>query len=98
MLSVIGAFAIAIFLAMPAFGQEYKEAYNAARTAAKANNLTEALQKFTLAANGAKASGDTEVERRSNKVIAQIEYKLGLNATRDEDYGAAASRSRSSTA
>jgi tetratricopeptide (TPR) repeat protein len=89
MLSVIGAFAIALFLAMPAFGQEYKEAYNAARTAAKANNLTEALQKFTLAANGAKASGDTEVERRSNKVIAQIEYKLGLNATRDEDYAAA---------
>lgn len=89
MLTAIGTFALAILLATPAFGQEYKEAYNAGLTAAKANNLTEALQKFTLAANGAKAAGDTDVERRSNKVVAQIEYKLGLSFTKDEDYSAA---------
>jgi len=89
MLASLGVFTIALFLAVPAFSQEYKEAYNAALTAAKANNLTEALQKFTLAANGAKAAGDSDVERRSNKVIAQIEYKLGLNATKTEDYAAA---------
>ena len=89
MLSALGAFALALFLAVPAFGQEYKEAYNAALAAAKANSLPEALQKFTLAANGAKAAGDSDVERRSNRVIAQIEYKLGLNATREEDFAAA---------
>ncbi len=86
MSSVLGAFALALFLTLPAFGQEYKEAYNAALAAAKANNLTEALQKFTLAANGAKAAGDSDVERRSSRVIAQIEYKLGLNATREENF------------
>lgn len=86
MLSTLGAFTLALFLAMPAFGQEYKEAYNAALTAAKANNLDLALQKFTLAANGAKAAGDSDVERRSSRVIAQIEYKLGLNATNAEDF------------
>ncbi len=80
---------IAFTLALPAAAQEYKEAYNAALTAAKANNLTEALQKFTLAANGAKAAGDTDVERRSNKVIAQIEYKLGLSSTQADDFAGA---------
>lgn len=82
-------FLTAIAFVLPAAAQEYKEAYNAALTAAKANNLTEALQKFTLAANGAKAAGDNDVERRSNKVIAQIEYKLGLSATQGDDFAGA---------
>ena len=88
-ITLVFALTIAFTITVPAAAQEYKEAYNAALTAAKANNLPEALQKFTLAANGAKAAGDTDVERRSNKVISQIEYKLGLSATQGNDFAGA---------
>lgn len=87
--SFVGVLLLATFLVAPVSAQEYKEAYNAGLAAAKAKNMTEALQKFTLAANGAKAAGDTDVERRSNKVVAQIEYNLGLAEVRSENYQAA---------
>jgi tetratricopeptide (TPR) repeat protein len=80
---------LAIIVAVPAAAQDYKEAYNAGLAAATAKNYPEALRKFSEASDGAKAEGDADVEARSNKIIGQIEYSLGVKETRAESFDAA---------
>ena len=72
-----------------ASAQAYKEAYNAALEAAKAKDLPTALTKFTEAADGAAAEGDGDVEKRSRKVISQIEYNLGRRELKAENFDSA---------
>ncbi|MBO6576699.1 MAG: tetratricopeptide repeat protein [Rhodothermales bacterium] len=80
---------LAVILAVPATAQDYKEAYNAGLVAAEAKNYTEALKKFTEAASGARAEGDSDVESRANRIIGQIEYSFGVRQTRAENFDAA---------
>ncbi|MFT5142526.1 MAG: tetratricopeptide (TPR) repeat protein [Thalassolituus oleivorans] len=80
---------LAIFVAAPAAAQDYKEAYNAGLAAATAKNYAEALIKFSEASDGAKAEGDADVQARSNKIIGQIEYSLGVQQTRASRFDAA---------
>ena len=77
---------LALSLVDSANAQDYKEDYNTGLEAAKAKNLTVALDSFTKAADGAKAEGDADIERRARRVIAQIEYNLGRSALSTEKY------------
>ena len=75
-----------LFFANPVNAQAYKETYNAAREAAKANNLVEARAKFAEAAKGAEEADDSDIATRSRYLTAQIDYKLGTAAMKAEDY------------
>ena len=77
---------LAVLLVAPASAQDYKEAYNAGLVAAEAKNYAEALRKFTEAADGARAEGDSDVQSRANRIIGQIEYTFGVRQTRSENY------------
>jgi tetratricopeptide (TPR) repeat protein len=70
----------------PVLAQDYKETFNAARDAAQAKDLKTALTKFSAAADGAKAAGDSDVERTARKIISQIEYNLGRASLKKEAF------------
>lgn len=80
------AMTIAFAGVAPVHAQEYKEIFNAGLQAAKANDLTGALDQFAKAADAAKAEGDAEIERRSHEFIARIEYSVGRSLMKTERY------------
>jgi len=86
--TIVLAFAMTIVFVgvTPVHAQEYKEIFNAGLQAAKANDLTGALDQFTKAADAAKAEGDAEVERRSHELIAKIEYSVGRSFMKTERF------------
>ncbi len=78
--------------AIPALAQEYKEAYNAAIEAAKANDYTTAHDAFARAANLAAQEGDNEIAGRAAKNAAIIDYNLGKQLVDNESFDEALSR------
>jgi tetratricopeptide (TPR) repeat protein len=81
--------AVGLFQTLPAFAQEYKEAFNSGMSAAKAKDFTAAISSFEAAADGAKAEGDAAVERQSRSIIAKIEYNVGRSFMKKEDFDSA---------
>jgi len=73
----------------PVLAQEYKEAFNAGMTAAKAKDFTSAISSFKQAINGAESEGDATVERQSRGIVAKIEYNLGRALMKKDDYDGA---------
>lgn len=66
--------------------QEYKEDYNAALAAAKAQQYPEARAKFAAAAEGADEAGDDGISRQARSVAAKIDYKLGNAALKGDNF------------
>jgi len=66
--------------------QEYKRAFNAGLEAYKAENITEARSQWAKAAQLAQSAGDSEIAKKSNYYVAQIDYKLGLQAFKAENF------------
>jgi len=66
--------------------QKYKEDFNEAQEVAKSGALTDARTLFINAANGADEASDPDVARRARSVAAQIDYKLGTQAFRAEEF------------
>lgn len=83
------AILVALFGTTLAFGQEYKEAYNAGLEAYKASNMTLALTKFEEAASGADAASDASVANMARKAIGTIRYNQGVNSLKAENFDAA---------
>jgi tetratricopeptide (TPR) repeat protein len=74
----------------PVTAQQYKEDFNAAREAAQnPATLADARSLFASAATGADEASDTEVAQRARQIAAHIDYKLGTEAFKAEDYPAA---------
>ena len=74
----------------PVTAQQYKEDFNAALEAAKnPATLADARSLFINAATGADGASDTETAQRARHITAQIDYKLGTEALKSEDYQAA---------
>jgi len=72
--------------------QEYKETFNAAIEAAKAKQYQQAYGLYQEAADGARAAGDTDVEGKSNKILAQLDQIFGTQLLKQEKYEEALSR------
>ena len=66
--------------------QEYKEDYNAALAAAKAQQYPEARAKFPASAEGADEAGDDGISRQARSVAAKIDYKLGNAALKGDNF------------
>jgi len=77
---------LVLLFASPVNAQEYKQSFNDGVEAAKAKNYTSAVDHFTVAAEGAKTEGDSEVERRANGYISKISYSFGLAQMKKEAY------------
>lgn len=69
--------------------QEYKRAYNAGLEAYKAKNIDEAYTQWSRSATLAQQAGDSEIARKSNYYVAQIDYKRGLSGIQSEDFSGA---------
>lgn len=78
--------------------QEYKEDYNTALAAAKAQQFPEARAKFAAAAKGADEAGDNGIARQARSVAAKIDYRLGNAALKNENYDQALSHYQAGTA
>ncbi len=87
--ALLAAFLIAGISATPALAQEYKEAYNAARTAAEAKDYTTAYTKYEEAARGAQSAGDQDVLSKSNRVLSQLDRINGNRALKAKNYDVA---------
>lgn len=79
-------------VATPALAQEYKEAYNEAIEAAKAQNYTAAHEAFSRAARLAQQEGDSEIADRAGRNAAIIDYNLGKQLVEQENYEPALQR------
>lgn len=66
--------------------QEYKKNYNAALEAYKNGDLEGARNLFASAASGADAASDGEVAPRARNGAAQIDYKLGTTAYKNNNF------------
>ena len=83
-----GFFLVLLLLvtSIPATAQQYKEDFNAAQELAKEGSLSEARDLFMQAAAGADEASDAEVAQRARYVAAQIDYRLGTEALKAENY------------
>lgn len=72
--------------ASPALAQEYKEAYNAAIEAARAQDYDTAHDAFARAANLASQEGDSEIAERAARNAAIIDYNLGNQLRKSENF------------
>lgn len=72
-----------------AVGQQYKEDYLAAQEEAKAGNLDSARGMFFESATGADAAQDAELARQARYIAAQIDFRLGNEDYRAEEFEAA---------
>ncbi len=77
---------IATFGVSSTSAQSYKETFNAGAEAAKAKNYTLAVAKFTEAADGAAAEGDTRVEAQARGLVAKIEYNVARALIQNEKF------------
>ncbi len=67
-------------------GQDHKIKYNEALEFAKNKQINQAYDAFSEAAELAEAAGDTDIVDRSMKIMAQIDYRRGVQAYKNEDY------------
>ena len=70
-------------------GQEYKIKYNEAVELAKQKKYDQAYKAFEEALPLAEAAGDTDVVKRSQKVLAQLDNSRGVRAFKQGDFEAA---------
>ncbi len=84
--ALLATFLMAGLTTTPALAQEYKEAYNAAKTAAEAKDYKTAYTKYEEAARGAQSAGDQSVLDMSNKVLSQLDKIYGTKAYKAKNY------------
>ncbi len=87
--ALLATFLMAGITTTPALAQEYKEAFNAARTAAEAKDYTTAYTKYEEAARGAQSAGDQDVLSMSNRVLSQLDRINGNKALKAKNYDVA---------
>ena len=87
--TALAAMAFLVMSSGSAFGQEYKEVYNEALSAAGAKNYTLAYEKYEQAAELAKAAGDEDVSSLSLKVLSQLDKIFGSREYKNGNYEAA---------
>ena len=81
------------FLTSPTQAQEYKEAYNATLEAAKAkDNYPAARDAFARVADLARQEGDMEIANKSANYAATIDYILGNELVKQENFEGALER------
>jgi tetratricopeptide (TPR) repeat protein len=87
-LSFLALFAVLVggLSAPRALAQEYKEAYNAAIEAAKAQDYSTAHDEFARAADLAEQEGDTEIAGRAARNASIIDYNLGRELLDAENF------------
>lgn len=78
--------AFAVALPQAASAQAYKEAFNAARQAAQAKDYTTAYEQFEAALEGAVEAEDEQVEALSRRILAQLDYNLGVADARNDNH------------
>lgn len=86
-----GFFLVLLLLvtSIPVTAQQYKENFNSAQEAAKNAAWSDARDLFMQSAAGADEVSDAEVAQRARYAAAQIDYKLGTEAYRAEDFESA---------
>lgn len=87
--ALLATFLMAGITTTPALAQEYKEAFNAARTAAEAKDYKTAYTKYEEAARGAQSAGDQDVLSMSNRVLSQLDRINGNRALKAKNYDVA---------
>ena len=76
----------------PVQAQEYKEAFNAAIEAARANDYPTARDEFARAAELASQENDTEIATKSASNAAIIDYNIGKGLIEQENFAGALER------
>ena len=78
--------------------QEYKRVYNAGLQAYEANQLSEARTQWARSAQLAQQAGDSEIARKSAYYVAQVDYKLGIQAYKAGNFDQAVQHHQAGTA